>query len=222
MAVPLIELWFGAGDSDTASSAPSRDAAGFRGHTTTEMDEALVRRLRADDGTAYTDAIRAYYEWLYDVARRFVGSDVVAEEIVDGAFERVWERRSSLAPDTTLAVLLFVAVRNAALNTVKHDAVVERGLRLMASTETTPGMGMPPERADLMVEHEELIASVWRAIDGLRDPARAILTLRWREQLEWPAIAAALGMSLAAVQMQHSRALKALRLNLPQYFGPSS
>jgi RNA polymerase sigma factor (sigma-70 family) len=223
MAVPFLELWFGSdhenagehGRTLTRSGTHSvRPATGARDHV---RDSVLVRRFREGDGTAYPDAIHTYYPWLRGVALRFVASELAAEEIVDGAFARAWESRNSFAPDTTLAVFLFVAVRNAALNHVKHDAIVERQLGRVAA-DHAPGMGAPPAQADVALEQQELVEAVWRAVGALPERARLVITLRWRDQLDWPAVAAAMGTSLAAVQMQHSRALKMLRTQLPGYF----
>src|SRR4051812_23757931 len=107
MALPLTELLLDAFGPDNDSGAPG-GAGSFgrpslrRDSSPDVLDAALVRRLRAGDGSAYEDAIRTYYEWLRGVAMRFVGSSVAAEEIVDGAFVRAWERRESFTLETRL------------------------------------------------------------------------------------------------------------------------
>jgi RNA polymerase sigma-70 factor (ECF subfamily) len=223
MALPITELllaaYSAAEDGDHAHDNERRRAA--RTHTTTStVDDAdLVRRFRAGDGAAYEAAIRAYYEWLRAVAFGYVRSDVLAEEIVDSAFARAWERRGALAVDTRLSVYLFVAVRHAALNHVKRDAMARRRLALASTNEIPPGMGRAPAGPDVDVEHAEVIAAVWRAIETLPERTQAILALRWREQRDWPEIALQLGMSQGAVQMQHSRALKVLRKRLASVLG---
>jgi RNA polymerase sigma-70 factor (ECF subfamily) len=180
-------------------------------------DAELVAQLRRGDGDAYEEAIRAYYAWLHAVAMSYVASPVIAEDIVDGAFERMWERHELLAPETRLAVYLFVSVRNASLDRLKHEAMAQRRLRQSVVADAPLGMGAAPERVDLHVEQDDVVATIWQAIESLSERARAIMVLRWREQREWAEIADALGMTLAAVQMQHSRALKQLRERLPEY-----
>jgi RNA polymerase sigma factor (sigma-70 family) len=80
-------------------------------------------------------------------------------------------------------------------------------------------MGSEPEPIDVRVEHEEVLTLVWRAIDTLPERARLVMMLRWQEHWEWPQIAEALGVSVPAAQMQHARALKVLREQLPKYLG---
>jgi RNA polymerase sigma-70 factor (ECF subfamily) len=154
---------------------------------------------------------------LYRVAVSYVRSEVTAEDVVDGVFARVWERRDALQPETRLGVYLLVAVRRAALDVVRHGATVRR--LVVSRGDEVPGMGSAPGLADAMAEHDEVIALVWRAIDALPERARLVMMLRWREQWDWPRVAEALGVSVAAAQMQHTRALKTLREQLPRYLG---
>jgi RNA polymerase sigma-70 factor (ECF subfamily) len=122
-----------------------------------------------------------------------------------------------LTAETTLAVYLFVAVRNASLDRIKHDRVVQRQLDGTDSFDTPPGMGATPALPDRHIEQQDVTAAVWRAVETLPERARAIMVLRWREQQDWNAIAAALGMTVTAAQVQHTRALKQLREWLPGY-----
>lgn len=178
----------------------------------------LVARLRAGDPEAFEEVVRKYYQSLYDSALSYLGSEIAAEELVDQVLSRTWDRREVLELHSSLAAYLFAAIRNGAINARKKEAYADQRRRTMAASEEYPGVGTPAESPDEYVEHAEVRAQLWAVIDELPERMRAILSLRWRAQLEWPEIAAAMEMSSAAVQMQHSRALKLLRERLPRYF----
>jgi RNA polymerase sigma-70 factor (ECF subfamily) len=224
MALPIAELLLGAYTSDDEGReraivrVSSRVGTSLASRASADAaDAALVARLRVGDGDAYEDAIRTYYTWLHGVAMSYVPSAIVAEEIVDGAFARLWERHALLNETTKLAVYLFVLVRNASLDRVKHESVARRQLEQMPALDAPPGMGKAPALPDHNIEQDNVAAAIWRAIESLPERARAIMVLRWREQHDWDEIAEALGLTSAAVQMQHSRALKQLRERLPGY-----
>ncbi|HXC25796.1 MAG TPA: sigma-70 family RNA polymerase sigma factor [Gemmatimonadaceae bacterium] len=182
-------------------------------------DAALVAGLRAGDPHAFEVMVQQHYPSLYASALSYLGSEVAAEELLETIFSRVWERHAELELQSSLAAYLFSAVRNGAINMVKKSAFADRRQRILAATEEYPGVGIPPEGPAEYTEREDVRTALWRVIDALPERMRAILTLRWREQLDWPEIAAAMEMSSAAVQMTHSRALKRLREQLPRYFG---
>jgi len=56
-----------------------------------------------------------------------------------------------------------------------------------------------------------------RFVEALGDDG-LVLLLRWRYALDYDAIARTLGVSVAAAQRRHSRALERLRATLPDLF----
>jgi len=174
--------------------------------------------LASDDAehaaVAHDHLIRTYYALLCDSAESYLGDRLAAEEVTDAVFARIWDRRRELQIRTTIAAYLFGAVRNAARNVVAKRRFAERrGAEAMAGAEP-PGMGSGGAAPGTAVEEEELRTIVWTAVAALPERARAILTLRWRMQLEWREIADALSMTVNAAQVQHTRALAQLRRRL--------
>jgi RNA polymerase sigma-70 factor (ECF subfamily) len=78
-------------------------------------------------------------------------------------------------------------------------------------------MGVPTASPDAAVADQDTRTILWRAIAELPERQREVLTLRWQHELAWDDIAHALGATSAAVQMQHSRAIRALRAKLTDY-----
>jgi RNA polymerase sigma-70 factor (ECF subfamily) len=169
--------------------------------------------------TAFDAIVRAYYPTLCASAESYLGDPSAAEELTDAVFARVWERRQTLTIRTTIAAYLFGAVRNAARNALAKRYFAERRGTQAIAVHEPPGMSEPVPPTDAATEDAERRAMVWRAVAALPERARAIITLRWRMQLDWDEIADAIGMTANAVQVQHSRALARLRRDLPALRG---
>lgn len=74
--------------------------------------------------------------------------------------------------------------------------------------------GDPPERAHTDVYNEG--SGLWDAVAGLPRKQRAVLVLRYYEQLDDAEIATLMGISRATVRSQAMRALAKLRADLPE------
>jgi len=177
-------------------------------------DAELAGRIRAGDAAAFETVFRAYHARLVPFAACYVGSVAVADEVVADVFAWLWERRADWHPGVSIASYLYGAVRNRALNEAKRAAGDRRRVAGVAADGEIPGAGESPLDAAQRVERDDDVAAAWRAIMALPERRRLILTLRWRHELSWDEIAAMLGTTSAAVQMDHSRALRRLRETL--------
>ena len=74
-----------------------------------------------------------------------------------------------------------------------------------------------PDRPAPAPEYEDRRDAVWRFVTSLPPRQRAVIVLRFYEQLTEPEIADLLGISLGTVKSQSSRALASLRAQLPEH-----
>jgi len=159
----------------------------------------------------YDDVYAALWPRLVRTAYAVSGDLGVAEDAVQTAFAkayRSWRRISRMeAVDAYL--------RRMAVNEVLNDRRLARRRHEVASAE-------PPERAttgghDDAVEHDEM----WRAVASLPPRQRAVLVLRYYEDLSEQQIADTLGCRPGTVKSQASAALATLRsrLDLPSRAG---
>src|SRR5687767_9417312 len=89
-------------------------------------DLALVSRLRAGDALALRDLLRLYATGMRGVALLVTRRVDLAEEAVQLVFARTWERRAALPESGSIKSYLSKAVRNQALNLMRHERVEER------------------------------------------------------------------------------------------------
>jgi RNA polymerase sigma-70 factor (ECF subfamily) len=77
--------------------------------------------LRRNDPRAMKPMYEQYYAALCRYAERYVGTSVIAEEIVSDVMYRVWRRRQSGYRADTFCEYLYAAVRNTAVNCLEQQ-----------------------------------------------------------------------------------------------------
>lgn len=183
--------------------------------------DPLLSRLQsadqADARAAFEELFRATYAKLVRFAITYVGTPDSSEDVVGEVLASLWANRATLAVHGTLEGYLFGAVRRRAVSAFRHASRhTGTSVRILGADEHW-GMGASAESPDASVTGGDTRAMVWRAIAELPERQRTILSLRWQGELGWDDIAHALGSTNAAVQMQHSRAIKALRARLADF-----
>jgi RNA polymerase sigma-70 factor, ECF subfamily len=167
------------------------------GQPTAPSDEAqLIARLRAGDEGAFEALVDSYYPTMLAVARSYVKSRAVAEEVVQEAWIGVlkglegFEGRSSLKTWVMRIVINIASTRGAgeARTVVFSSLAPEDETAVDPERFRGPADGFPghwraypgdwqhmPEDALLGRETREV---VMRAIEDLPAPQRAVITLR--------------------------------------------
>lgn len=194
------------------------DAGAARPRLVADGDEdTWAAAIRDGDQHAFEMVFRRHHASLCDVAAIYAPSRAVAEEVVADVFLALWRRRAEWDSSGGVAGYLYRAVRNAALNSAR-GARRERARYALASVQgEVPGMASGSgAAAGEGVDEVSRVAAVRRAIAALPPNRRVVLTLRWRDGLGFAEIAERLGTTAAAVQMQLSRALGALRAAMPR------
>lgn len=193
------ELW----SSGDGSDQPSR----FRDARDTE----LLERMRTDPG-AFAALVRAWWAPLVGYATRMVDNTDAAEDVVQEAFIRFWEKRADWRSGTVPRVLLYTLTRNLALNRRKFDAVRERS-RSARRYPFPRAIATPVEE----VEGEELRGALTKAIDRLSPRRREVLLLSRVEGLTRSEIAQVTGLSPQSVANCLVSALADLRNALREF-----
>lgn len=217
-------------ERDPSSSMPLHRRAG-RGRDVPHADpapndtlnDALVVQIRAADEAlaraAFETLYRTYVDGLIVFAAGYAGSRAVAQDLVADLFVSLWERRAEWMPTHGVRAYLYGAIRRRALNATRDAS---RRAHLMAASfdaSDIVGMGSGPESIEDVLDVEQQVAHVIRAIASFPEPRRRILELRWRDGLGAAEIAHVLNMTRNAVDIHLTRALRLLRQMLPDRIG---
>jgi RNA polymerase sigma-70 factor (ECF subfamily) len=174
------------------------------------QEREWIERVRAGDGDAFEAMFRAFYSQLAAFAYRYTRSRSDAEEIVHDVMARMWERRDRLEVRDQLRTYLYTAVRNDALNRIRHGMVERRWReRVVAEHHAAPVAAV--NDAESRLAQADLAAALERTLARLPDRCRVAVTLRWRHQLSYAEVAEAMGISVKTVEVYVHRGLAALR-----------
>lgn len=183
---------------------------------TDAMDE-LVARIRVGDEEAFEALFRAHRGDLCDYAGSIVASHAVAEDLVHDVFCDLWARRKEWAPLRSVEAYLFRAVRNKALNWLKHRRVAWRW-------EAENGhQAMPPQHdPEMILRSRDLAQAACEAVAALPERRRCVFKMARERGMSYAEIAATLGIAPKTVENHMGRALKFLRERLKGYLSTPS
>lgn len=171
-------------------------------------DGELLRRVQAGDEGAYDSVFRSWYPVLVRVATALLRDADAAEEVAQDVMVQLWQRRHVLDAAMPLRAYLLRAVRNRALNHLRH-------LRVLRESESdVEAMYNVPLGADQPVIAAELAAAVQVAVRDLPPRCREVFELSRVDGLRYSEIAEALDISPKTVEAQMGKALRILRERL--------
>lgn len=194
--------------------------------TTPVDDEAtLVAQLRAGDEAAFEQVVRAYGGRLLAVARRIVGNEEEARDVVQDAFLNAFRSLDKFEGHAKLSTWLHRIAVNAALMRLrtrkrKPEQSIESLLpAFMEDGHYEERFKSWDEPVDKLMERAETRELVRKQIDALPEGYRTVLVLRDIEGLDTEETANVLGLSVNATKIRLHRARQALRTMLAPHFG---
>lgn len=178
-----------------------------------------MRRIRMGDHEAFTKMFLEHYDPLCLFAESYLQNSADAEEIVEGVLARIWENKETFDPKAGIAPYLYASVRNRSLNLLR-DARTRQNWELAHSADLARDSMSGEQSASSMIaslEQEELGEVLRRVLETLPEHRRTVVTMRWFGGLSHAEIAAAVGTSVNAVEIQLRRALKELAAKIPSH-----
>jgi len=151
---------------------------------------------------------RDFFPPLMAFARKILGDEDDAREVVHQVFINLWEKRSEIDLSTSLKSYLFTSVHNRSLNAIRD--------RKKFSSEEVPDVAGDWD-VSAQIEGMELEGKIREAIDTLPEKCREIFEMNRFEGLKYAEIAGKLNISIKTVENQMSKALKILREQLGKY-----
>ncbi|OQY85530.1 MAG: hypothetical protein B6D41_14220 [Chloroflexi bacterium UTCFX4] len=177
-----------------------------------ESDANLVAEHLAGDPHAFAELVKRYSGAVYNVAFRFTNNAGEAEHVAQETFLRAWRALPRLDAQRPLKPYLMKIAVNlchdwAARTLVQPVALDEQADELCADDTADPFQNL---------DDMELRARVRMKLDQLPPLYRAVLTLRYSEELSYEEMALALDLPLNTVRTHLRRAKAKLRALLEQ------
>lgn len=160
------------------------------------------------DAEALGELLRRFWHPLVAYASRLLGDTAAAEDVVQHAFVRLWERGHAVPVGEAVRPFLYRVVRNLAANEWRRQQTQRSWLDdefLLSPTVAVPGQGL---------EEDELAAALAAAVERLPGRRREVFVLSRYHALTNSQIAEVLSIAPQTVANQLVSALRELRVML--------
>jgi len=178
-----------------------------------ELDDTVMIQLLGErNEMAFEKIFKIHFKNLHAYACTIVKDEIMAEEMVQNVFFKIWEKTEHLNISGSIAAYLYRAVFNESLNYLKHLKV-----RSAYHVYSAYQMKDQTDTASKKILHGELSEKLHHALSELPEQCRTIFQLSRFEELRYREIAKHLGISVKTVENQMGKALKLLRLKLVDF-----
>lgn len=150
-----------------------------------------------------TQLYESYQDSLITFAKGYVMRDDVAQDLVQEAFIRLWEKKVSFPSEAALRSYLFTSVKNLSFDYLKHQNVVDH------YTETYLKELSLSSSVDESFD-KEVMDILFMLIDRLSDRCREVFLL-YMDGYSTVEIADKLGLSVDTVRTHKKKAMKSFR-----------
>lgn len=179
-------------------------------------EKALLTRLVAGDGEAFSHLFHHYQDPLTQFIERFVKIPQVAEDLSQEVFLKIWQQRAKLGEIRSFRSFLFIVARNHTLNTLQIAGRSQAAIGAI----TREGLSRrAPDPADDQVITREYQEFLRRAIDSLPPRSREVFRLCREQQLSYGDVAAQLGISRHSVKNHMVYSMKVLKAAVEKDLG---
>lgn len=175
-------------------------------------DTVMIRLLGERNEKVFEQVFKSNFKSLHAYAFTIVKDEMMAEEMVQNVFYKIWERTEQLSINSSIKAYLYRAVYNESLNYLKHQKV-----RATYQTQTSWIMKDQTDNASKKILHRELSEKLQQAMNTLPEQCRTIFQMSRFEELRYREIADRLSISVKTVENQMGKALKLLRIKLADF-----
>jgi len=169
-------------------------------------DHELMARAARGDGRAFRTLAERHAGAALRLARRILGNDSMAEDVVQDALLRVWTNAPRWRPEAAFRTWLYRIVVNLCLNARRRAG----DLPLEAADQVADAGPAPDEQLGARERDRRLAA----AIGELPERQRAAIVLTYQEGLSNADVAEVLDTSVSSIEALLVRAKRTLRAAL--------
>jgi RNA polymerase sigma-70 factor (ECF subfamily) len=169
-------------------------------------DAELLSAAVRGDARAFEAIVNRYYQPVYRVTWRMTGGHADTGDIAQEAFLKLWRNPAQVREAGALKGWLMRVAANAAIDRSRR--------RIHADLETAPEVADPLPLADAGMDRQAAARQIERRISALPERQRLALSLVYYEGLTNIEAAAAMEISIEAVESLLARARRGLRESL--------
>ena len=187
------------------------------------IETRLALLARKGDSRAFAELVHLYGDKLYQLAYRMTGNRQDAEDVVQETFLRVYRNLDRYDENLKFSTWIYRIASNLCIDRLRKRRIVYSLDAAGAEREDLDGYSALPadERTP---EHEVVLTETQRAvrqaIETLPVKYRAVMMLRYLQDLSLQEIAEVLELPVTTVMTRVHRAREYLRRKVGHLFGP--
>lgn len=185
-----------------------------------EEDERLVQQAQGGDRQAFAALVEKHTRLVYSLCLRMVANSADAEDLTQETFLRLFSSLGQYRLGSGLRPWLCRIAINRCLDALRKKrrrlqmVPLDGGSSAQSEELNRPSDEPSPERAYVRWEQRQ---AVLEAVSSLPPEYRAVVVLRYQEDMAYQEIAAALGVPVTTVETRLFRAKRMLRPMLDGY-----
>lgn len=177
----------------------------------TEQD--LINLLKKGNADAFERVFKTYFKNLHAYAFHILKNPILAGEVVQQVFYKIWEKKGNLNIHTSMKAYLYKSVYNECMLQMRKKKNKDTYIsHILKQDDNKLAQG-----ASEKIETTELETRLQKALNELPEQCRTIFQMNRFEGLKYQEIASQLGLSLKTIESHMGKALKRLRLSLSEF-----
>lgn len=174
----------------------------MRLHSETELLELIA----SGDDSAFAELFSRYRDRVYTISFKLARSNIIAEEIVQDVFLKIWQKRAELKKIENFNAYLFIVTRNYAYNVLKDSAPNHNCVILSEEDQTL----VINDASDLLMGKEYSLL-LQNAIDRLPNQQKQVYSLIKDRGFKREEVARELQIQPETVKFHLAQAMKNIR-----------
>ncbi|MEN7548485.1 RNA polymerase sigma-70 factor [Rapidithrix thailandica] len=170
---------------------------------------ALTIRLKKGELSALREIYLKHYDSFRQIATAYLKSTAEAEDVLQEAFIKLWEKRHLLKSERSYEGYLFMILKNTMVSALRARAkeVLQRDFSHMSLSHTS---------TEEQIHYRELSNRLEKAVDNLPPKRKQVFNLKRQQGLTNKQISEKLGISTQMVEKQLKLAKQTLKLSLSE------
>lgn len=186
-----------------------------------DSDHEIVKRVQQGDKEAYNILVLRYQHKVCDIAFKYVGNYVDANDVAQEAFIRAYRALLNFRGDSSFYTWLYRIVSNTAKSFLeqnqKHRYALDVDDPDFDNQQDVKGLLVTHDSPDALIESEELQQVINQAVQELPAELKRAIILREVEEMSYEDIAQVMQTPIGTVRSRIFRARQFIEERLAQF-----
>lgn len=167
------------------------------------IPKLYIEKLKSGDSDAFREIYTAYAPFVFDIAVKVLKDKVIAEEIVQDTFVKLWQYRTQLDESKDIKPLLYVSAKRLCLNQIRKFKIANIFLDQLSIN--------PSNEVEENYNRSELEKLLQQPLASMSSQQRRAFELSRNEGFTYQQIADKMGISPNTVRNHIAQALHHIR-----------